>query len=149
MESISGGAGDSPASVLPGCCSSKCTVGVSQGLSLACSAPADQRAQELNAHPLCISLEEEWEEQNDISEGSVVSEYITPPNLSKCAQCCATDSKPLLLQACTSHAIDTDSEECSCMPTDLAAEEARAACSPFLVIHSTPIGHGTFGTVFK
>jgi len=55
----------------------------------------------------------------------------------------------LLLQSGSSHAIDVDSEECSCAPSDLQPDEAIAACSPFLVMHRTPIGHGTFGIVFK
>lgn len=53
------------------------------------------------------------------------------------------------LQEVTSHAIDVESDECSCAPSHLAPDERVAACSPFLVMQQTPIGKGTFGTVFK
>ena len=57
--------------------------------------------------------------------------------------------QPYRLQEVTSHAIDVESDGCSCAPSHLAHDESIAACSPFLVIHQTPIGKGTFGTVYK
>ncbi|DBA94255.1 hypothetical protein WJX77_008410 [Trebouxia sp. C0004] len=78
---------------------------------------------ELTVHPLCI-LSEEWQDDDDEDH----------------------DDRGA---SCSSHAIDVDSEECSCAPSKLRADEAIAACSPFLVMHRTPIGHGTFGIVFK
>ena len=60
-----------------------------------------------------------------------------------------TNRQSSWLQEVTSHAIDVESDECSCAPSHLAPDERVAACSPFLVMQQTPIGKGTFGTVFK
>lgn len=87
------------------------------------SAEAHLRIKELNVHPLCISSEEWQDDDSEDDEDRGTS--------------------------CSSHAIDVDSEECSCAPSEMRADEAIAACSPFLVMHRTPIGHGTFGIVFK
>ena len=62
---------------------------------------------------------------------------------------CAMYRQPCWLQEVTSHAIDVESDQCSCEPSHLAHDERTAACSPFLVMQHTPIGKGTFGTVYK
>lgn len=128
-----------------------------QGTSPATSNNADSQTRELNAHPLCIFSEEWQDEDGNLSEHPVVSVQMREMH-SEGAYChailqhCWSQLAYLykrLPQACSSHAINISSEECSCAPSELRPDEATAACSSFLVIHCTPIGQGTFGTVFK
>ncbi|KAL3159169.1 hypothetical protein ABBQ32_011155 [Trebouxia sp. C0010 RCD-2024] len=116
--------GVTPTSTLSAWCPSDIISNVLDGSGSAAPAGAELQQQvhkNITAHPL-TSICEEWE--NDATFA-------------------------LTCQEVTSHAIDIESDECSCAPSHVAQDEEIAACSPFLVLQQRPIGKGTFGTVFK
>lgn len=120
LEPLACQACSTPTSTLSAWCSVDISSTVLDGSGSAVSADNELQQREVRAHAL-TSINEDWQDE------------VTLP----------------ASQEVTSHAIDIDSEECSCAPSDLADDEAVAACSPFLIIQQTPIGKGTFGTVYK
>ena len=74
---------------------------------------------------------------------------MTLPCLVACVPPHMPRSLPLDMQQCKSHAINVQSEQVSCSSAVLSQDEVYTPWTDTLVMHTKPIGQGTFGTVYR